>query len=379
MIAIHTEPEIGLAWLHKYRGQQPHFSCVLGFTATALIPGISAAGLTPADRQKTALADGEFLAKGICPNYKYPLPPLVAGASPAMITKAIVAALKIPVTILNSGLPEQPSFICEDLGGQTAACLSTGHALPLEMVRHLWQQGWDWGERLIGTAAYLIIGECVVGGTTTAQAVLTALGYGAAGKVNSSHPQCNHNQKRQLVARGLAVLGEQRDPRLIVAALGDPMQIVVAAMMLAASRRGGVLLAGGTQMLAVYALGRAIAIQENITYRPEEIAIGTTSWVAQDPSGDTIGLAKSIPQACLLSAELSFGGSILPQLQVYDRGFVKEGVGAGASAITAHLYRDWGNLEVLKATEKLLQGYLDLPSSSKSRSMDKVEIDPHPP
>ncbi len=358
MIAIHTEPELASAWLDRYRGQRPYFACVLGFTDTALIPGISAAGLTPADRQKTALADGEFLAKGVCPHYQYPLPPLIAGASPAMITRAIVSALDIPVVILDAGLLELPSFPCEHLGGQAAACLSTGQALPLPIVKHLWAQGWAWGEQLIGQAAYIAIGECVVGGTTTAQAVLTALGYSVEGQVNSSHPQCNHDQKRQLVAQGLAGLQGANDPWSIAAALGDPMQIVVAAMAISASRRGGVLLAGGTQMLAVYALARAIALQEHIDYSPAEIVIGTTGWVTGDPSGDTIGLARSIPQACLLSAQLSFGQSTLPQLQVYDRGYVKEGVGAGASAIFANLYGGWQNPEILRATEILLQQYL---------------------
>lgn len=358
MIAIHTEWVLGRAWCDRYRRQRPHFACVLGFTETALLPGISAAGLTAADRQKTALADGEFLAKGIAPHYKYPLPPLIAGASPAIITKAVLSALEIPCTILNAGLPEQPTFPCVDLGGQPAACLSKGQALPRSVVQHLWQQGWQWGERLIGQTAYLVIGECVVGGTTTAQAILTGLGYRVAGKVNSSHPQCNHDQKQQLVAQGLAGLQGAPDPWSIAAALGDPMQIVVAAMAIAASRQGGVLLAGGTQMLAVYALARAIAHQEKIDYDPKEIAIGTTGWVTGDPSGDAIGLAQAIPQACLLSAALSFGQSALPQLQVYDRGFVKEGVGAGASAIIANLYGGWQNIEVQKATEILLQQYL---------------------
>jgi uncharacterized protein (TIGR00303 family) len=366
MIAIHTEPELARAWLDRYRGQRPHFACVLGFTDTALIPGISAAGLTPADRQKTALADGEFLAKGICAHYKYPLPPLIAGASPAMITRAIVSALDVPVTIFDAGLLEPPSFPCEYLGGRAAACLSTGQALPRSIVQHLWAQGWHWGEQLIGQAAYIAIGECVVGGTTTAQAILTALGYSVAGQVSSSHPQCNHDQKRELVARGLAGLQGDQDPWSIAAALGDPMQIVVAAMAISASRRGGVLLAGGTQMLAVYALARAIALQENIDYSPAEIVIGTTGWVIGDPSGDAIGLARAIPQACLLSAELSFGGSALPQLQVYDQGYVKEGVGAGASAIFANLYGGWQNLEILTATEILLQQYL--------RSYERAEI-----
>jgi uncharacterized protein (TIGR00303 family) len=369
-LTIHTAPVLGNAWLDRYRGQQPHFACVLGFTATALIPGISAAGLTPADRQKTALADGEFLAKGICPSYKYPLPPLIAGASPAIVTKAILTALDIPYTIFNAGLPEPPSFPCLDLGGQTADCLSTGRALPAAVVEQLWQQGWHWGEQLIADASYLVIGECVVGGTTTAQAVLTGLGYQVDGLVNSSHPQCNHDQKRQLVACGLAASPGAKDPRSIAAALGDPMQIVVAAMALAASRRGGVMLAGGTQMLAVYALAQAIAHREQIDYNPAEIVIGTTGWVTGDTSGNAIGLAQAIPQACLLSAELSFGSAGLPQLQVYDQGFVKEGVGAGASAIIAHLYGGWQNAEILKATEHLLQKYLHSRSTLETPSTD---------
>jgi hypothetical protein len=49
------------------------------------------------------------------------------------------------------------------------------------------------------------------------------------------------------------------DPFKLVAAVGDPMQIAAAGMAIAASRRCGVLLAGGTQMLAVYALAQALA------------------------------------------------------------------------------------------------------------------------
>lgn len=336
---------------------------MLGFTATCLLPRISAAGLTPRDRQFTALADGEFLARGVQPDYRYPLPPLQAGASPAIITRAIVTALEIPVTILNAGLPQPPSFPCVDLGGQPAQCLTTGQSLPLAMVHHLWAQGLAWGNSLAqdhqaksnrerSIAPYLVIGECVVGGTTTALAVLTALGIPAAGKVNSSHPQCNHAQKLAVVEQGLQQLPPQADPWQIVAALGDPMQIVVAGMALAASNHTGVLLAGGTQMIAVYALLQALARHTNFSYQPQQIVVGTTGWVAHDLGADAVGLAEEI--CPLLSAGLQFGQSNYPQLQMYDRGFVKEGVGAGGSAIAAALYRDWQNLDVLTATENLL-------------------------
>jgi uncharacterized protein (TIGR00303 family) len=350
MITVHTQPQLSQAWLDRYRHQRPHFACVLGFTATCLIPNISAAGLTPADRELTALADGEFLSRGIQPSYRYPLPPLIAGASPAIITKAVLSALNIPVTILNSGLPQAPSFDCVDLGGQPAACLSTGQAMSIELVQHLWQQGIVWGTKLIATAPYIVVGECVVGGTTTALALLTGLGIKAEGKVNSSHPQCNHQQKKLLVEQGLRQISTRTTVWEIVAAIGDPMQVVAAAMAVAASEQGGVLLAGGTQMLAVYALITKIAPDCHL----ERIAVGTTGWVTQDRSADAVGLAASILPAMFFSAQVQFANSSYEQLRVYDRGFVKEGVGAGGAAIAASLYQDWSSSDVLRATEKLL-------------------------
>jgi uncharacterized protein (TIGR00303 family) len=349
LITIHTQLQLGQRWLDRYRGQRPHFVCVLGFTDTCLIPEISAAGLTPADREFTALADGEFLALGVQPQYRYPLPPLIAGASPAVITRSIIESLQISCTILNAGLPHAPSFICEDLGGKAAACLSTGQAMPIELVQHLWKQGLAWGEKI--TAPYLVIGECVVGGTTTALALLTGLGIPAMGKVNSSHPQCNHEQKIQLVQQGLQNLRTVADPWEILAAIGDPMQVVVAGMAIAASRTKGVLLAGGTQMLAVYALIQRIGREYD--YQPQNIAIGTTGWVTGDRSADAVGLAASLEGAIFLAAQMQFMGSSYEQLRVYDRGFVKEGVGAGGMAISAALYQGWDSAKVLSVTEQL--------------------------
>lgn len=356
MISIHTQHHISEQWLARHRHQRPHFCCVLGFTATGLLPQISAAGLTPFDRQFTALADGEFLALGIQPHYQYPLPPLQAGVSPAIITRSIVAALDIPVTIFNAGLIHAPPFPCIDLGGEPAQCLTTGQALSLSVVHHLWQQGLEWGKQLaqsLPTQSYLVIGECVVGGTTTALAVLTALGISATGKVNSSHVTCNHDQKLAVVQQGLRQLPIAANPWQIVATLGDPMQIVVAGMAIAASNYGGVLLAGGTQMIAVYALMQALAHHAHYPYSASQIVVGTTGWVAQDASADAIGLAQEI--CPFLSAKLQFGQAAYPQMQVYEQGFVKEGVGAGGSAIAAALYQDWHSQDVVKATENLLR------------------------
>ncbi len=366
MIRVYTQLAQGTQWLQRYRGSKPLFACVLGFTETGLIPGISAAGATPLDRQYTCLADAEFLFDGVKPHPQYPLPPLQAGASPVLISRAVVEELSLPVYLFNAGLPQPPTVPHINLGGTPAKCLSQGDALQLNTVQHLLQQGLIWGEKLAQTTAnsYVIIGECVVGGTTTALGVLTGLGLDATGKVNSSHPVCNHAQKWQVVQAGLKqaklLLKKNTfsDPLQVVASVGDPMQIVVAGMAISASRYGGVLLAGGTQMLAVYALIQAITKAGDLAWQPTQVVVGTTRWVAQDPTGNTVKLALEIGNVPLLATQLSFAASKYEQLQAYERGFVKEGMGAGGACIAANLAQGWQQTELLQAIESLVGKYL---------------------
>ncbi|MEB3359402.1 MAG: TIGR00303 family protein [Synechococcales bacterium] len=362
LIRVHTRQDIGLPWLARFQGCRPLCVCVLGFTETGLIPGISAAGATPADRQFTAIADAEFLYHGPQPRPTFPLPPLQAGASPVLISRAVIAHQGIPLQIFNAGLPIPPAMPHVDLGGQPARCLSQGNALDLAVVDHLFHQGLTWGNKLAAACpqSYLILGECVVGGTTTALALLTGLGWAAGGKVNSSHPVCNHQQKQAVVAAGLQRLAHRGisldglSPLQVVAAVGDPMQPVVAGMAIAASQTCGVLLAGGTQMLAVYALIRAIATTERLPYSPENTVVGTTRWVASDPTGDTVGLAEML-SAPLLATQMRFTKSRYRQLRAYEEGFVKEGVAAGGCAIAATLHQGWDQTTLLQAVEALAE------------------------
>ncbi|MBD1860623.1 TIGR00303 family protein [Trichocoleus desertorum GB2-A4] len=362
MIRVYTQAQLGQQWVQRYQRHRPLFACVLGFTATGLIPGISAAGATPQDRRYTAIADAEFLYQGPQAASQYALPPLQAGASPVLISRAVVEAQAIPLYLFNAGLPVPPPVPCVDLGGTAAACLSQGQALSRPVVQHLLEQGLAWGQQLAAQVpqGYLILGECVVGGTTTALAILTGLGLAAVGKVNSSHPTCNHSQKWEVVQAGLRQAGlvnSEVDPLQLVAAVGDPMQIVVAGMAIAASRSCGVMLAGGTQMLAVYALLRAIATTYTLSWQPEQIVVGTTRWVAEDATGDTVGLANLIGTVPLLATQLQFTAARYSQLQAYEQGYVKEGVGAGGCAIAASLYQNWSQAQLLQAIEALAERY----------------------
>ena len=185
MLTVYTQSAAAQLWLDRYRHRCPVFSCVLGFTATGLIPGISAAGKTPEDRRLTAIADAEFLITGKLLGAHYPLPPLTEGVSPVFITRAVIEALNMPTYLFNAGLPIAPAVSAINLGGTPANCISTGQGLGLAIVKQLFEQGLRWGAKFAQQypKTYLIISECVVGGTTTALGVLTGLGIAAQGKV----------------------------------------------------------------------------------------------------------------------------------------------------------------------------------------------------
>ncbi|MEL7141284.1 MAG: nicotinate mononucleotide-dependent phosphoribosyltransferase CobT [Cyanobacteria bacterium J06643_4] len=349
----------GESWLARHRSQRPVFVCILSFTDTGLIPHISSAGITPQARQYTALADGEVLATGRA--HRFPLPPLPAGISPAVISRGLLTGLNIPCHLFSTGLPAPVPFPHIDLPTVVAQAVNTGQAMSLSQAEALLAAGRYWGRKLAEVGQYLVIGECVAGGTTTAQAVLTAQGYSVAGRMSSSHRNANHRQKQTLVDQGLhrwrqrQPAAPRRDSGLaIAAALGDPMQMVAAGMTLAASMQGGVLLAGGSQMLAVYALTGAIARDKKITWRSGQVAVGTTRWVIEDMAADTSAIAQQMG-ATYLASQLNFSQSPYFQLRSYERGFIKEGVGAGGCAIAAHLYKGWSNTQIRHAVEAQLR------------------------
>ena len=359
-------------WLTHHRGKKPLFACILSFTETALIPQISAAGGHPNARRYTALADGEYLYRGATQRLEdrqYPLPPLPAGISPALLTRAILTHSDIPLCLLSTGLPKALPVPHISLPTVLAKSLTTGAAMTRSQAEALFLSGYQQGFHLAATCAsaafaadgYLVLGESVVGGTTTAQAVLTALGYEVTGQMSSSHIKANHGQKRMLVTQGInrwksrhRTNTSKNSPIALAAALGDPMQLVAAGILLSASRSVGVLLAGGSQMLAVYALASAIAHQNKIIWNPSQVLVGTTRWVIEDTNADTIAIAQAIGVPYIAS-QLSFARSPYVQLRAYERGFVKEGTGAGGCAIAAHLYQNCTNDQLRHAIESELR------------------------
>jgi uncharacterized protein (TIGR00303 family) len=350
--------EAAARWRERWAAAWPATDVLLllAATDTAAVPGISAAGATPESRRRTAAADAELLERGPQEPPTHALPPLPAGVTPALISHVVLRELGLDPLVVDLGCPVAPAVphlrLPDPAGAGPARCLSGGRAMEPERVEALLAQGAAWGGRPGRCAgAPLLIAECVPGGTTTAQAVLTGLGFDVGGLVSGSLPRPAHALKGDLVARGLSAAGLLRAPaephpsvdgaraRRVLAALGDPMQPLAAALVLGAvAADRPVLLAGGSQMAAVLALALALAPEE---LRPRLVAmtaVATTAWVACEPHSDLPLLLQRVGERWGLeplgfAASLRFHGPLHPALADYERGYVKEGVGAGGLAL----------------------------------------------
>jgi NaMN:DMB phosphoribosyltransferase len=210
--------------------------------------------------------------------------------------------------------------------------------------------GRRWGERLARAGKPVLLAECVPGGTSTAQALLQGLGVEAAGLVSGSLRQPAHGLKAALVRRGLAAAGLHTPPAAgavavdagavvaVAAAVGDPMQLLAAGVLLAAAEEVPLLLAGGSQMAAVLALALALTPAPQRSRLLAQAAVVTTAWVAGEAGSDLVALLARIGyrwggNPLAFAAGLRFSDCLSPQLQAYEQGYVKEGVGAGGLAL----------------------------------------------
>jgi len=323
----------------------PQLLLALAATDTAAVEGISAAGSTPASRRQTAAADAELLLLGPERHRPHALPPLPAGVTPALISHVVVRQLDLQPLVVDLGCAVAPAVphlrLVGKASGGPAACLSGGQALDRLRVLALFEQGRDWGRVLAAKGRPLVLAECVPGGTTTAQAVMSGLGLDVEGLVSGSLRQPVHGLKAELVRQGLAAAGagEGAEPLQLVAAVGDAMQPLGAGLVLELAAAGvPLMLAGGSQMAAVLALALAVAPLPLRRRIAATAALATTAWVADEQSSDLTRLLARIGsrwqvEPLAFAAALRFGRGCHQALRDYENGYVKEGVGAGGLAL----------------------------------------------
>lgn len=326
-------PLKGEAFLEQISGKKPLFVLTIATSETGKIPGISAAGKMPEITDYTPPADAELLLFGKCKCFNgVPVTP-DGIPTPALISMSALRLADFPVLVASGGLKVKPHAPFLDFGGSPGRDIRTGNAV--DNVAEVIARAKVAGEHLAKTSDYLVIGESIPGGTTTALGVLSAMGVKAEGKVSSSMPVNPHDLKIEAVKAGLTAVGAgfgsfAHDPIKAVSSVGDPMMAAFAGLVLGAAEQVPVLMAGGTQMTAILAVINALNADVLCN-----VAIGTTRWVAKDSSSDICGIVDQIADVPILAADLNFGGSRFDGLKAYEKGIVKEGVGAGGSSIAA--------------------------------------------
>lgn len=333
-------------FLDKIENQEPVFICIIGNTETAKIPEISAAGKFPEITDYTPAADVELLFYGECRCIDgVPVTP-DGIPTPALITRSALSLADIPVFAVSGGLRVRPYAPFIDLEGEPGEDIRTGKAV--KNVEEVIRRAEVVGRNFSKISDYLVVGESIPGGTTTALGVLLAMGVDAKLKVSSSMPINPHNLKIRVAEEGLKAAGIgfgdlKNDPISAVASVGDPMIAAFSGLVMGAASRVPVLMAGGTQMTAILSVLKTLK-----TEILKNVAIGTTRWIVEDKSSDIKGIVSQIHDVPILAADLNFSNSEIEGLRAYEKGVVKEGVGAGGISIAAFLKtRDKVSSEIL--------------------------------
>jgi uncharacterized protein (TIGR00303 family) len=298
-----------------------------GTTETAMIEGISAAGASPELMTHTPAMDAEILIYGE-PVSSDLVPVSPNGCpTPAVITRAVRERVGFDVTVIDAGLAADTDAPTVSVGATPGRDIREDRAVP--SARATFDRARAFGRSLPDNE--LFVGETVPGGTTTAAALLRALGSDLG--VSSSLPENPLALKERVVAAALdasdIASGEMADsPVAAIEAVGDPVQATVAGLTVGALESGtGVTLAGGTQLVATAALVRAFGVDESLS-------LATTSFVAADPAVDLAAAAATLSLDVTVT-DPGFERSEHVAMARYVAGEAKEGVAMGGALALA--------------------------------------------
>ncbi len=341
------------------------FYLVIAGTETSQIEGISAAGLNPKARRNTALADAEFLLFGASIDHKYKLPYLNAGVTPALISYVCSKLINANPIVVPIGIKEKPYFShlnVENYLVGPAKCLTTGNSMHKKRVLSLYTKGLEIGK---STKNPIFISESVPGGTTTAQAVMEAFGFNVNNLIGSSLIHAPRTLKTKVIKAGLlkANLNNKFDSIDVISSVGDPFQAFSMGLLIGARlARKSVVLSGGSQMIAVILLALEFIDSNEKQEFVDFVFIATTGWLVKDNSlSDLLDLISEKHEVNLLglASPLHFKSSIHKELNDFEIGYVKEGVGAGGMSILSYL-KGFSNEEIVSMCQINLERMKEL-------------------
>ncbi|MCQ2070904.1 MAG: TIGR00303 family protein [archaeon] len=333
-LGVRGNEEVAKEIISRIWGKKGVFTCTVANTLTSTIPGISEAGDTPELTLFTPAADAELLVLGKVTCMKgIPINP--GGIpTPATLTKAALELSKMPYFIINGGCKVVPNIPCIEVGGTYGEKVITGKAV--SNVQKAYEYGKMLGEQMAQFYDYIVVSESCAGGTTTALAVLLAMGTIKENLVSSSSPKNPKQLKMDTVMKGLEAAGIgigdlADDPLKAIECVGDPMMPVNIGIAVGAGLKVPVIFGGGSQMAPLMAA--AIKLEPGIV---GNIMQGTTRWLLSDPNSNMVKIMENISDRIpMVYINMDYSKSPYEGLQAYEWGFIKEGVGCGGSSVAA--------------------------------------------
>ena len=322
-------------FIESLRGKTATFILSMATTKTCEIEGITQAGL-PGLIHLTPTLDAEFISVGEVRSLEDIAVTPKGVPTPALITRAV--QLNHPfkrIEFLNLGIDHIPKVDCFTIHNfdiKPSDSIDTNANIN---ALELFQKGVEFGKNYICKDDYIILGESVPSGTTTAQATAQAIGYEVEGKFSSSFKNSPTNIKNETIVKALKNINKEDELFQILGKVSDNMLIFNAGFILGNSyTRTKILLAGGTQMAALLLVINSIVKYMDGQFDSSNIALCTTSWVQNDDNSDILELLKLNDFTInAYASDFNFSSSLHPALKLYEEGEAKEGVGAGGALV----------------------------------------------
>ncbi|MEA3354848.1 MAG: TIGR00303 family protein [Campylobacterota bacterium] len=332
------------------RGKSATFMLALSNTATADIDGITQAGI-PGKIYLTPTLDSEFVTTGEVRSLGDIAQTPKGVPTPALITRAVHLLKPFKaIELLDLGLkvkPEVNYFKRHDFDIKPSGSIDCGAAID---ANEIFQKGVQFGQEYKCQSDYLILGESVPSGTTTAKATAKALGYDCDECFSSSFKDVPNDIRETTIKKALDNLSKDDDIFGLLGKVSDNMIVFNAGFILGLNNRLKVVLAGGTQMAAVLLVVNSILKVMQGAIETSNLALCTTKWVSEDNNSDIKKLLEMLDfNINAYYSDFDFSLSDHPALKLYDEGEAKEGVGAGG----ALMYGMLNALDKKEITQKI--------------------------
>ena len=348
---------LGLSdYIEYLRGKSATLLLSLSTTKTIEIEGLTQAGI-PGLIDLTPTLDSEFVCIGEVKSLTNMAKTPKGVPTPALITRAVHMLKPFKeIELLDLGMSQKPQLDyikIHDFELSPSASIITGANIN---ALEVFEKGVKFGKNYVCGNDYIILGESVPSGTTTAYALARALGYECFGKFSSSFKKQPLSIKENTVKKALENIKDKEGIFEKIGEVADNMLIFNAGFILGNSySKTKLILAGGTQMAAVLLLVNSIINYMEEDFDSSNLALCTTKWVKEDKSSDIKYLLELLNFPInAYSANFDFATSKHAALKLYDDGEAKEGVGAGG-ALCYGLINGLSSGQIIEQVEKLLE------------------------